>query len=202
MEEQLLFDIKDDPWGVIAGVDEAGRGPLAGPVVAAACILPEFTSIEGIQDSKKMNPDYRQHVYEQLTQEPQIIWAIGIVDVEEIDRINILRASLEAMRIAIEKLPCKPDFLLVDGLHLPVTQIPGRPVVDGDNKYLCISAASIIAKVTRDARMLEYHEQWPQYGFDRHKGYATEDHLNAIEKYGPCPIHRVSFSPFAISTKR
>lgn len=192
---QLLFELDEKPFKNVAGVDEAGRGPLAGPVVAAACILPEKHSIQGIQDSKKLTPEERETVYKKLKKSKDVHWAIGVVSVEEIDRINILQASLVAMQIAVEKLSMKPDFILVDGLHTPKVNIPSKAVVKGDDLYLCISAASILAKVERDALMREFHKQWPEYGFDQHKGYATPQHLEALDKLGPCPIHRKSFSP-------
>jgi ribonuclease HII len=179
----------------IAGIDEAGRGPLAGPVVAAACVIPDGLIIEGVNDSKKLTPLERETLYHKIISLSEIDYGIGIVDSLRIDRINILQATFEAMRNAIASLKCKPDYLLVDGLHLPSSEIPGLPIVEGDGKSQSIAAASILAKVTRDRIMLQYHLQWPEYGFDAHKGYGTADHLQAINKNGPCPIHRMSFEP-------
>jgi ribonuclease HII len=179
----------------IAGLDEVGRGPLAGPVVAAACILPEGALIEGIDDSKKLLPSDRSLIYQKILSYPYIEYGIGIIDAKEIDRINILQATLQAMTIAISRLQQQPDFLLIDGNKLPHTTIPGEAIVKGDSLSQSIAAAAIIAKEIRDQLMQAYHEQWPQYQFASHKGYATEEHLLAIQEYGPCPIHRMSFEP-------
>ncbi len=179
----------------IAGLDEVGRGPLAGPVVAAACILPEGALIEGIDDSKKLLPSDRSLIYQKILSDPHIEYGIGIIDAKEIDRINILQASLLAMTIAISRLQQQPDFLLIDGNKRPPTPIPGEAIVKGDSLSQSIAAAAIIAKEMRDQLMQAYHEQWPQYQFASHKGYATEEHLLAIQEYGPCPIHRMSFEP-------
>lgn len=179
----------------IAGIDEAGRGPLAGPVVAAACIIPEGMTLAGINDSKQLNSEAREMFYEMLLAEKKIEYALGVVEPATIDQINILRASLQAMHIAAFELKNPPDYLLVDGLHLPTKEIPGLAVVQGDGKSQSIAAASVLAKVKRDRLMRELHEKWPMYGFHQHKGYGTKDHLEAIRKYGPCPIHRMSFEP-------
>lgn len=179
----------------IAGIDEAGRGPLAGPVVAAACMLPKGALIEGIDDSKKLTPEKRMEVYEKIIAYPQVCFGIGIIDSIIIDQINILRATLEAMMLAVAHLSNQPDYLLVDGNQLPPFHIPAEAIVDGDALSFSIAAASIIAKYTRDKIMMEYHLQWPMYGFDEHKGYGTEKHLLALQKEGPCPIHRRSFEP-------
>ena len=176
----------------IAGVDEAGRGPLAGPVVAASCIIPQNLFFPGIDDSKKLLPKKRAHLFKELTSHPEIIYGIGIVSHEEIDRINIYQASIQAMLIAISKLSITPDILLVDGMKLP-SPIPSRKIIGGDALSQSIAAASIIAKETRDRIMEEYHETWPHYGFKDHKGYGTEKHREALAKYGPCMIHRMSF---------
>ena len=179
----------------IAGVDEVGRGPLAGPVVAAACILPSEISLEGLDDSKKLTPAHREALFEHLTAHPEVVYGIGEVDAQQIDVINILQASLLAMLLAVQKLSQKPDYLLIDGIHAPKTQIPSKTLVKGDSRSFSIAAASVIAKVIRDRLMLEYHALYPQYGFDSHKGYGTHQHLLALEAEGPCPIHRLSFAP-------
>jgi ribonuclease HII len=179
----------------IAGIDEAGRGPLAGPVVAAACIIPEGIVIEGVNDSKQLEPAVREKLYEMLLSDKRIDYALGIVESGKIDEINILRATLEAMHTAVLSLETSPDYLLVDGLHLPTKEIPGLAIVEGDSKSQSIAAASILAKVTRDRLMLELHEMWPMYGFNKHKGYGTKEHLEAIVKYGLCPVHRMTFEP-------
>ena len=180
---------------LIAGVDEAGRGPLAGPVVAAACILPRGLHIEGIDDSKKLSPKQREKLYHILTTHPDIIYGIGIVENALIDEMNILRASLHAMALAVKELSKEPDYLLIDGNYLPPTQIVSKAVIKGDSHSISIGAASIIAKHKRDLLMVEYHEKFPYYGFDKHKGYGTKMHLEALKTYGPCPIHRTSFEP-------
>jgi ribonuclease HII len=180
---------------LIAGVDEAGRGPLAGPVVAAACILPRALHIEGIDDSKKLTAGQREELYHILTTHPEIFYGIGIVENALIDEMNILRASLHAMALAVKELSKEPDYLLIDGNHLPPTQILSKAVIKGDSRSVSIGAASIIAKHKRDLLMLEYHEKFPHYGFDKHKGYGTKLHIEALKTYGPCPIHRKSFEP-------
>ncbi|MCB1074089.1 MAG: ribonuclease HII [Simkania sp.] len=182
-------------YQIIAGVDEAGRGPLAGPVVAAACIFPRGLVLEGVDDSKKLSPIKREEIYQILVSHPEIDFAIGVVEQAQIDVINILQASLAAMAIAVKNLIVEPDFLLVDGNQLPPTRIPSKAVVKGDSLSQSIAAASILAKHSRDQMMLQFHLEWPQYGFDKHKGYATRAHLQAIQKHGPCPIHRKSFEP-------
>jgi ribonuclease HII len=175
-----------------AGVDEAGRGPLAGPVVAAAVILPERFDIPGLDDSKKLTHRQRADVLERIISSA-LAFAVGIVHHEEIDRINILRASLRAMEIAVNTLERKPDFLLIDGNQKTSLLIPQETVIKGDSRCCSIAAASIVAKVRRDELMDEYHEIYPEYNFRSHKGYPTREHLEAIRKYGPCPIHRRSF---------
>ncbi len=180
---------------VIAGLDEAGRGPLAGPIVAAACILPKGTNVIGVNDSKKLLPKAREALFKKLVNDPKIVFAVGIVDSLEIDRINIHQATLQAMNQALSKLGVVPDCLLVDGLNLKHETLPCVKIIKGDQLSQSIAAASIIAKETRDALMREFHVQWPHYGFDQHKGYGTEQHLEALEKHGPCPIHRYSFEP-------
>jgi len=182
-------------YKLVAGIDEVGRGPLAGPVVAAACILPNRLLIEGMDDSKKLTPEKREELFHVLTQNKKVIFGIGIVSPEEIDRINILQATIAAMLMAIANLPVCPDYLLVDGLALPHPDIPALKIINGDELSQSIAAASVLAKVTRDRIMVDYHEQWPEYGFDSHKGYGTSRHVDAIYQYGPCSIHRKSFEP-------
>lgn len=180
---------------VIAGIDEAGRGPLAGPVVAAACIIPEGVYIPDVNDSKLLTPQKRYALFEYITTDNRIQIGVGVVCNKEIDRINILQATIQAMLMAVAKLVNKPDVLLVDGLDLPYSEIPSEKIYQGDAKSHSIAAASVIAKETRDRIMKEEHKKWPEYGFEQHKGYGTAAHLEAIEKHGPCPIHRMSFSP-------
>lgn len=177
----------------ICGLDEAGRGPLAGPVIACACIIPPNLLINGVDDSKKLLAPKREEIFKQLVQDPRIIYSIGSIDSEEIDRINIYQATIQAMLLAISGLESVPDYLLVDGLKLSHPKIPSEKIIKGDSRSQSIAAASIIAKVTRDRMMLEYHQKWPQYGFDSNKGYGTAKHLKALQDFGPCPIHRLSF---------
>ena len=178
----------------ICGVDEAGRGPLAGPVVAAAVILPFNFDATGIDDSKQLTARQREEQYERVVREC-CAFGIGTVFPEEIDRINILQASFEAMRQAIAELDLAPDFVLVDGNKpIPDLSLSQKAIIGGDGKVVAIACASIIAKVTRDRMMCEYHEQYPQYGFDRHKGYPTPEHRRMIERYGVLDIHRKSFT--------
>lgn len=177
---------------VIAGVDEAGRGPLAGPVVAAAVILPEKLITKGINDSKKLTPAKREQLYHEIT-DMAVCWSVGISSVEEIDRINILRASLLAMHRAVQALRHKPEYVLVDAVQIPEINIPQLAIIKGDGLSVSIAAASIIAKVTRDRMMDELDREMPQYGFVRHKGYGTTDHMKALQVYGPSSIHRKTF---------
>lgn len=180
---------------LIAGVDEAGRGPLAGHVAAAAVILDPNKPIEGIADSKKLSPKRREELAA-LIKSNCIAWAIGRAEVWEIDEINIFQATLLAMQRAIESLPTKPNQVLIDGTHCPkITGYDMQAIVDGDNLIKEISAASIIAKTMRDKEMLEYDKLYPEYGFARHKGYGTKEHFAAIKKYGITKIHRKSFRP-------
>ncbi|MDP1636633.1 MAG: ribonuclease HII [Candidatus Nitrotoga sp.] len=178
----------------ICGVDEAGRGPLAGPVYAAAVILDSRRPIEGLDDSKKLSEKRRNYLALEIKQHA-LAWAIAEASVKEIDSINILRASLLAMRRAIEMLQIRPHEILVDGLYCPDTGIPSRAIVRGDSTVTSISAASILAKTARDATMLLLHHAQPQYGFAAHKGYATEAHLMALKMYGVSAEHRRSFRP-------
>jgi ribonuclease HII len=177
-----------------AGLDEAGRGPLAGPVVAAAVILPRSFDRTGIDDSKKLSREQREEAAERIRE--KCVWAISIGEVEEIDRINILRSSLAAMKRALDALEKRPLGALVDGNQLFHTRLPLKAVVEGDAKYAQIAAASILAKTFRDDLMRKLAEEYPGYGFESHFGYSTPEHYRAIEKFGPCPLHRRSFSPF------
>ncbi len=180
---------------IIAGIDEAGRGPLAGPVVAAAVILPRRFGHDVLTDSKKLTPAVRDQLYEELTCSGAVRWAVAILDAPEIDRLNILRATHEAMRQAVAGLPLEPQHVLIDGLPVRPFPLPQTAIVQGDGQSFSIAAASIIAKVTRDRIMLEMDALYPQYGFARHKGYGTPEHRAAIEAHGPTPIHRRSFMP-------
>ena len=181
----------------IAGIDEAGRGALAGPVVAAAAILPEKFRHKRLNDSKQLLPERREEIYRDLTSNGSIVWAVGIVDAPEIDAINILRATHKAMRAAIEALTATADHALIDGLPVVPFPLPQTAVVDGDCKSLSIAAASVIAKVTRDMMMREFCARFPEYCFSQHKGYGTELHLIKLHEHGPCEIHRRSFEPVA-----
>ena len=177
----------------IAGIDEAGRGPLAGPVVVGIVIMNKSSFIEGVNDSKKITEKKRELLYEQITNEA-IDWPVGIVDQKEIDEINILNATKKALHEAISNLKIKPDRILVDALeHIDTNGIPYTSIIKGDAKVYSISAASIIAKVTRDRIMQEYDEIYPEYGFAKHKGYGTAQHIQAIKTYGPCILHRKTF---------
>ena len=180
--------------GLLAGVDEAGRGPLAGPVCAAAVILDPKRPIEGLADSKKLSAKKREALAP-LIRERALAWAIAWAEPEEIDRVNILRATMNAMRRAVEGLQVAPDCVWVDGNRLPDLPYPAEAIVKGDAKVPAISAASILAKTARDAKMREYAEQYPEYGFERHAGYGTKEHVAALEKFGPTPIHRKTFEP-------
>ena len=176
----------------IAGIDEAGRGPLAGPVVSASVILPPNVSLPGIDDSKKLSPGKRTSLYQRIYDEAISI-GIGIVDAVEIDRINILQAALLSMAMAAENLAPQPDWLLIDGPFRIASPLPQEPIRKGDARSISIAAASIVAKVTRDRMMEQYDLAYPQYGFSRHKGYPTRAHRQALRQYGSCPIHRRSF---------
>lgn len=179
-------------FGAIAGVDEAGRGPLAGPVVAAAVILPKGMTIEGVDDSKLLSEKRREKLFGDITSVALSI-GVGVVSHEVIDRINIYQASILAMRKALEQLDRPFDIVLADGNSFNHDAWQYQNIVDGDAKSVTIAAASVMAKVTRDRLMREYHEQYPEYGFDRHKGYGTKLHLAALREHGMCPIHRRSF---------
>jgi len=181
-------------WDV-AGVDEAGRGALAGPVVAAACILRQGVSIVGIDDSKKLTPKQRMRLYKELTSHPGVVYAVGVVDAVVIDKINILQATFQAMVSAVDQLSSPPLKVLVDGNMAPTFRVPAETIIGGDAKDLSIAAASVLAKVTRDMIMDKYHMTLPAYGFNKNKGYGTREHLAAIRECGPSPIHRYSFAP-------
>ncbi|MDQ3060591.1 MAG: ribonuclease HII [Pseudomonadota bacterium] len=185
-----------DAPGLIAGVDEAGRGPLAGPVVAAAVILDELNPIKGLADSKKLTALRREKLYEEI-QAKALCCSIALATVEEIDRLNILQATMLAMKRAVEGLRLKPHKVLVDGNRLPSLNILAEAIVKGDALIPAISAASILAKVYRDRWCADYHLQFPQYGFAGHKGYGTAAHLAALKEFGACPQHRKSFAPVA-----
>ena len=178
---------------LIAGVDEVGRGPLCGPVVACACILPKNYSLEGLNDSKKLSEKKRDKLYEVLIKDT--IYGIGIVSPQRIDEINILNATKKGLTISLQELTQKPDLIIVDALtHIDTMGIPYESIIKGDAKCYSIAAASIIAKVTRDRIMREWDKVYPQYGFGAHKGYGTAAHIAAIKEYGLCPIHRKSFT--------
>ena len=177
----------------IAGIDEAGRGPLAGPVVAGAVILPKDCLLEGINDSKKISEKKREKLYDVII-ENAVAWGVGIVDHTVIDEINILNATRKAMKLALENLQVKPDYILIDAeKKVDTNNIPYLPIIKGDALSISIGAASILAKVTRDRMMREYDEMFPMYGFEKHKGYGTKAHVEAIKEHGPCMIHRKSF---------
>ncbi len=183
-----------DVGGLVAGVDEAGRGPLAGPVMAAAVILDDRRPIVGLGDSKKISPRRREALFDEIRAKA-LCCSIAQASVEEIDALNILQATLLAMRRAVMGLRLPPKLVLVDGNRLPVLDIRAEAIVKGDDKVPAISAASILAKVSRDRWCQEYHQHFPQYGFDQHKGYGTADHLAALRLHGPCPQHRRTFKP-------
>lgn len=205
LQEMLKFETEAYSRGhaFVVGIDEAGRGPLAGPVVAAACVLPPGFLIENINDSKKLSKKKRAELFHFLITHQAISYSVAIVDAQRIDAINIYQATMEAMRDAVRKLSVVPDCLLVDGLHLTFPQKedehfaakPSLKIIKGDQLSCSIAAASIIAKESRDALMQAYHDQWPEYGFADHKGYGTKKHLQALNVFGPCPIHRLSFEP-------
>ena len=191
--KQIEKEIFDTGVETICGIDEAGRGPLAGPVVVAAVIMPKDSMIEGVNDSKKVSEKKREALYEQITKEA-IAYGVGIIDQKEIDSLNILNATKKGLTTAIKELKVKPERILVDALTgIDTLGIPYTPIVKGDAKSYSIAAASIIAKVTRDRIMREWDELYPMYGFEKHKGYGTKMHIDAIKEYGLCPLHRLSF---------
>lgn len=188
-----MFSYERQVWAMgyrlAAGVDEAGRGPLAGPVVAAAVVLPGEVYLPGLDDCKRLSPKRRQELYEQI-KETAVGIGIGMVDPDGIDESNVLMATYKAMVKAVQALPVSPDYLLIDSLHLPGVSQPQSPIVGGDTLSAAIAAASIVAKITRDDYMTEMDKLYPEYGFASHKGYGTAEHRAALEQYGPCPIHR------------
>jgi ribonuclease HII len=185
-------DLRNNGFQRIAGIDEAGRGPLAGPVVAVAVVLRGNIRIKGLRDSKKVPEKERESLFIEIRDSALDI-GIGIVNHEDIDRINILRASKLAMKLAVENLSELPDFLVIDAVTLPSVPIKQTSPIKGESVSASVAAASIIAKVTRDRIMYEYHNQYPEYNFNKHKGYSTKEHMELIQLYGPCPIHRKSF---------
>lgn len=187
-------EIWDDGVSFIAGIDEAGRGPLAGPVVAAAVIIPKETKFPLVNDSKKLTDKQRRVLRTEIMSVDEVLFSIVEISVSEIEKINILRATHLAMKKTVQKLQCA-DFALIDGLPVPQFPIPSKAIVKGDSKSASIAAASILAKVYRDELMEKYAVKYPQYGFDKNKGYGTSAHMTALKKYGPCPIHRKTFAP-------
>ena len=180
-------------FSCICGVDEAGRGPLAGPVCAAAVILPAGAVIEGLDDSKKLTEKKRERLYD-IIKQTAVAYSVAYGTLEEIETVNILEATYLAMNRAIEGLTIKPDFALIDGNRVPRgIKIPCETIVKGDSKSMSVAAASVLAKVTRDRLMLEYDKKYPEYNFKKHKGYGTKEHTELIKQYGPCEIHRLSF---------
>ena len=194
MSESDLDLFAPEQFSRIAGVDEVGRGCLAGPVVAAAVILDPNRPIKGLRDSKKLSAKKRDELAEEI-KEKALAWSVAAMGPEVIDKINILQATLEAMKAAVEKLPVEPDFVQVDGNKLPKWKWLSEAVVKGDDKVEWISAASIIAKTTRDGYMCKIAELYPQYGFEHHVGYGTAEHIKALKAYGSTPIHRKTFAP-------
>ena len=189
--EEEIYNKEDVKY--ICGIDEAGRGPLAGPEVVASVIMPKDSIIEGVNDSKKVSEKKREKLYEEITN-TAIAWGVGIIDQREIDEINILNATKKGLTNSLKELEIKPDLILVDALtNIDTLGIPYRSIIKGDAKSYSIAAASIIAKVTRDRIMRQWDELYPEYGFEKHKGYGTKMHTDAIKEYGPCPLHRKSF---------
>ena len=190
--EMSEYERKYSECEYICGVDEVGRGPFAGPVMAGAVILPKDCEILYLNDSKKLSAKRREELYDEI-REKAVSWAVARVEPERIDEINILQATFEAMRKAVSKLSVRPDILLVDAVHIPDLDIPQDSIVKGDAKSVSIAAASVLAKVTRDRIMVEYAGEYPGYGFDKNMGYGTAEHRNALAAMGPTPIHRRSF---------
>ncbi len=183
---------REQGYTMIAGIDEAGRGPLAGPVVAAACLLDPGRPILGLNDSKKLTPAGRSRLYQKILSDA-VAWQVGLIEPAVIDEINILQATCQAMRQAVHNLPVQPDLLLIDAVRLTGVAAPVWPIIRGDGLSVSIAAASILAKVTRDCLMDEYDKLYPEYGFAQHKGYGTPAHYEALKRFGPCPIHRKTF---------
>lgn len=192
IEAMCAYEKKYSTFSYICGIDEAGRGPLAGPVVAATVILKKDSRILYVNDSKKLSEKKRNELFD-IIKEEALSYGIGIVDNDRIDEINILQATYEAMRIAVNKLSVKPDILLNDAVTIPLLDMKQVPIVKGDAKSLSIASASILAKVTRDRIMEEYDSLYPEYGFAKHKGYGTKAHIDALKENGPCLIHRKTF---------
>ncbi|MBO4954760.1 MAG: ribonuclease HII [Clostridia bacterium] len=192
MQTTIEDALREEGFLSVAGLDEVGRGPLAGPVCAAAVILPPNSEWEGLNDSKKLSAKKRDLLFEQI-KSGAIAYAVGLIEPEKIDEVNILNASFLAMKQAMEQLSVTPDHLLIDGNQCRFLPEPYTCIIKGDSKVASIAAASIIAKVTRDRLMDEYDAIYPQYGFKKHKGYPTKEHIEAVRTYGPCPIHRRSF---------
>lgn len=193
MLKQYENDLRNKGYKYICGIDEAGRGPLAGPVVVASVIMPANSIIEGVNDSKKVSEKKREKLYDLILEEA-ISYGVGIIGQDEIDEINILNATKKGLTMSLQELTQKPDLIIVDALtHIDTLGIPYESIIKGDAKCYSISAASIIAKVTRDRIMREWDKVYPQYGFAQHKGYGTSAHINAIKEFGPCPLHRKSF---------
>ena len=187
-------ELRNRGFNMICGIDEAGRGPLAGPVVVASVIMPANSMIEGVNDSKKVSEKKREKLYDQILEEA-ISYGVGIVGQDEIDEINILNATKKGLTMSLKELTVKPDLIIVDALtHIDTMGIPYESIIKGDAKCYSIAAASIVAKVTRDRIMRQWDEIYPQYGFAKHKGYGTAAHISAIKEYGVCPIHRRSFT--------
>ena len=193
LESMLFFENKYAAWGHVCGIDEVGAGPLAGPVAAGAVILPPGCVIDDLNDSKKLTAKKREFLCE-IIKEKAVSYAVAFVDNNEIDEINILQARMKVMALAVEKLAVQPDVVLIDGAHAPNLALKTVPLgKDGDARSMSVAAASVLAKVTRDALMTQYHEKFPQYGFDRNMGYGTAEHLAAIKAHGSTPIHRRTF---------
>lgn len=192
LDAMMAYERQYEASGFICGIDEAGRGPLAGPVVAGAVILPKGCRILYLNDSKKLTEKRREELFDEI-KEKAVCWGVGIVSPARIDEINILQATYEAMRDAVSQLHPAPNLLLNDAVTIPQVNIPQVPIIKGDAKSLSIAAASVLAKVTRDRLMKEYDKVMPEYGFSSHKGYGSAAHIEALKKYGPSPIHRKSF---------
>jgi ribonuclease HII len=194
MQDWYLYEdlARADGFASVCGIDEAGRGPLAGPVFAAAVILPEHTEIAGLNDSKKLSAKKREELFD-VIQSAALAWGIGFATEQEIDEINILQATFRAMKRACDALSVRPDLALVDGNRIPPMDVPVRTIVKGDSLSANIAAASILAKVSRDRLMIQVDEMYPEYGFAQHKGYGTALHIEMLQKFGPSPVHRRSF---------